>query len=122
MIDRDRTGLAAATIALILAAGAWIADEWSVVESQGIDDAAVTRASLVALENYGAGQPLVWRDQLSGASAIITPASAWRSGDAWCRTYVVSLSDRPSTRHVACRDDAGRWTGLGRIDQQVAAN
>jgi surface antigen len=122
MIDRDVTGLAAATIALILAAGAWIADEWSAAESHAIDNAAVTRASLVALENYSAGQPLVWRDQSSGASAVITPASAWRSGAAWCRTYVVSLSDRPSTRHVACRDDAGRWTGLDRIDQQVAAN
>lgn len=117
MDTRDSAGIAAAFAALALAAAAWTIGP----EHPGADPA-LEQASLQVLEGHGAGQPLLWHDTDTGKAATIIPAAAFRNDDGrWCRDFsVVLAADGSRTRHVACRDDRGRWSRPTMADDQVA--
>lgn len=110
MDDQDRAGIAVATIATALLAGAWIwaPPSWASADSQGLE-----RASQQALEMQGNGQPLLWQGE-GGTLAAITPSSAFRDGAGhWCRPYkvvVAGTTTPPHDQYLGCRDDAGQWT------------
>jgi len=111
MEDRDRTGIIAALIALalVLAAWAWNPSPFAITDPAGLE-----RASQQAVELNAVGEPLQWHDHGTGTTATITPARAYRDiGGIWCRPYAVVLASagqEKNTRHVACRDQGGRWT------------
>lgn len=117
-MDRsDSAGIAAAAAAVALALGAWAA-----APGAPSPETALERASLQVLEGHSTGQPLLWRDSDTGRAATIVPAAAFRSGDGrLCREFsVIRASDGGRSSHVACRDDAGRWTRPMAAGEQVA--
>ncbi len=111
MEDQDKTGSIAALIALalVIVAWAWNPSPFGITDPSGLE-----RASRQALEQNAVGEPMHWHDKGTGTTATITPARAYRDiGGQLCRPYAVVLASagkEANSRHVACRDQGGRWT------------
>lgn len=114
----DRTGLAAAFLALVMASAAWMVDSGG---GDRAETAAIDRAAGMALESTASGQPFSWYSRRTNAQATIIPASAYRDGTGrWCRSYSLATGlDVPPTRQIACRDSAGQWSRVT-TGEQVA--
>lgn len=120
MDHRDRTGLVAACVALVLAALAWMVD---LDGHDGAEFAAIDRATGHALESTAVGQPYTWYLRQTGSRATIIAASAYRDGmGRWCRPYSLAIArdavpQSPPTRQIACRDGSGGWSRVPAAEQ-----
>lgn len=118
MVRGDTTGIAVAAAALVLVAGSWSIERAAAPSVRLGDRPGLARASGMALETEQVGQTVIWRDQLAGVTAAITPARAFRDGSGrWCRPYDLELAadgrlPLPPSHHVACREVSGTWSPL----------
>ena len=74
------------------------------------------KAEFEALEYSPAGQPVEWKNPVTGNSGMVTASKTYDVGTSNCRQYVHTLNVDGETKTAlgtACKEQDGNWVPLG---------